>query len=225
MSSFTNPSKLREQVATQKARQQLEKQAEEERLETENKKEDEGSVDSKQESTSVAEPEEYLSAWGKISRKELLRRYGDITQMVKSKGYFLPGYAVQPLELGGMNLKLRTLRQAEQRLVMFLSRKTLPSGATNVVPDEHAKWQLVFMLAEIGGETWDPLDIPQVSASDVFADETEERLKKFLNNPELQRRLKTVLEWPAQLYDIMIAHAYGIAAAFSFAIEDDMRNP
>ena len=227
--SFAAPSKLREQVATNKAKQQLDEQAAKEEAEKASSANVE--VTSPGEVTDDgAEAVTYRTVWGQLTRARLLKKYSEVHDMVREKRYFLTGYATQVVELGGMKFRFRTLKKAEQRLIANLSQAKPRQGTSGImlpglVEDDFGRWQLILMLKEIGGEQWEDVKVPDTSAAARFEEKTKKAIENFLKDNEVQRRLDVVNNWPEQLYDVLTGHCYGINLAYSLAIEDDLKNP
>lgn len=227
-SSFVDPGKMRNEIASQKAREKIEKAEEAAEEEAAKKKSEEAEQESGEDSSNDEDQDLYASVWGPINADQLLKKYPEVAEMVRDKRYFLTGYATQTIEFGGQNFTFRTLKKSEQRLCLLLAQdddRHPVSGDALVVPDEFIRWQMLLMLKSVGGEEWDDLQIPTASAAKRFKEESEKEINKFVESEEVLRRLKIIGDWPEQLYDRLAQHCQSINMAYSVAIERDLKNP
>lgn len=229
--SFADPGKMRSQIASTKAREQIDRdraEAEEEaaakkaEAEKDSENADPGETKTEEEETT------FNTVWGMLTAKKLLDRYSGVRDMVRSKRYFLTGYATQTVDFGGQKFSFRTLKKSEQRLCVLLAEDAVINAITGIpgiVPDEFMRWQLLMMLKSVGGEEWDDLSIPSTSAAKRFKEESDKQIDKFCEDKSVLRRLEIIGEWSEQLYDKLVLHCQAINLAYSVAIEEDLKNP
>lgn len=163
---------------------------------------------------------------GELTEDQLLEKYPTVVEQVKNKNYLLQGFATFDIKLGNSSLSLRSLRKSEQRVISLLSEGEIDKEGNQIYhPDDINRWSLVFALAKVGQQHFEPIPVPSVGASKRFADETKTSLSKLTASEEVGKRTSIIDNWSVPVFQMVLANFLDMSAAYQRAIMQDMRNP
>lgn len=163
---------------------------------------------------------------GEMSADDLAAKYPGIVEQVKQKNYMLQGFATHDVKIGASTITLRTLRKSEQRVASLLAEGEIDASGMQVYhPDDLNRWSLMFALAKVGQQNFEPVATPTVGAAKRFVQDTNKRLMAFVESEDVKKRLAILDGWAAPVFQLVLAHFLDMTAAYQQAILQDMQNP
>lgn len=173
-------------------------------------------------------PETVDSAvYGTLKFEDFKEKYESVFDQVRDKVHLTKGYVEFETELGGQKIALSSLTKGQQRFVNFVARgdASMTKMPSLDEQEEFGRWFLLMAITKAGAKDVRLPKPPRISSSDFEKDKTEDAVKAYLEDKQVESKLTWLDDLANEVYQHLFNIVTDLMTAVFLAVREDVLNP